>query len=76
MKDLRRAKQETSKPTHPEILDEPVGRAFVVGFLLGFAAGKNGESEPDVDEIARRLETAEQDLVLAIQPRSGDDVAD
>ena len=66
MKDREHRNPKTSESTHPEILDDPVGRAFVIGFLQGFTAGKNGEPEPEIDEISRRLENAEEDLVLAI----------
>ena len=56
----------TSEPTHTEILDDPVGRAFVVGFMEGFTAAQNGEAEPEIDEIVRKLEQTKEDLVLAL----------
>ena len=70
MKNRAQPRPKTSEPTHTEILDEPVGRAFVIGVLLGYAAGKSGEVEPEIDEIENWLERVQEDLVLAIQPKN------
>lgn len=75
-KDRSSPKLENSKPTYTEILDEPIGRAFVIGVLLGFGTAKDGRAEPEIDEIEEWLERIQEDLVLAIQPRNPNETAD
>ena len=72
MKDRKHRPAKTSESTHSEILDDPVGRAYVIGFLEGFSAGENGEEEPEIDEIAKRLDQAQTDLILALRSGKSD----
>ena len=68
----RRNRRTDPKVTLPlgEILDHACGRAFVAGFLCGFAAGENGEDEPDLDDIEKRYQEAVQDSVLPIKKKT------
>lgn len=52
-----------------DLLNHISGCAFASGFILGYMACKNGEEEPDLEEIERQYIQAERDSVLVIKKR-------